>query len=148
MVVASVEIERTDRINTEIYVPNPGFEHFVAKIQKVITRKGKDYFVSRVTIPKEVINNIEADGEEYLFFKVKKAEWFHMLNWDNMEQTWAMLPADIKNKAILDGVVDYQNQIPFEEILRGSLTEKSATNTMGIVPLAPQGLGELCRETR
>jgi len=94
-----------ERVDMKVIIPDQGFETFVAKVQKVKTRKGKDYFISRITIPKEAINNIELDSGDYLFFKAKKAEWFHMLEWDNMESTWNMLPIETKMEVIRDGIV-------------------------------------------
>jgi NAD(P)H-hydrate repair Nnr-like enzyme with NAD(P)H-hydrate epimerase domain len=41
---------------------------------------------------------------DFLFFKAKKAQWYHMLDWEMMENTWRMLPAEIKQKVIMDGL--------------------------------------------
>jgi len=86
------------------YVPDTSFVNFVAKVRKVRTRKEKDYFIMRTTVPKDVAKKIDAQPGDYLFFRVKKAEWFHMLNWENMQTTWQMLPKEIKNKAIREGL--------------------------------------------
>jgi hypothetical protein len=77
---------------------------FVAKIQKAKTRKNKDYFVLRATLPKGVAEKIGAKAGDYLFFKAKKAQWYHMLDWEAMENTWRMLPDDFKNRVIMDGL--------------------------------------------
>lgn len=87
-----------------IYAPDTGFTPFVAKLQKAKTRKGKDYFVLRTTIPKEVTEKINVNVGDYLFFKAKKAEWYHMMDWSSMQNTWKMLPDDIKKKVLTDGL--------------------------------------------
>lgn len=77
---------------------------FVAKVQKAKTRKNKNYFVLRATIPKEVSEKLGAKMGDYLFFKAKKAEWYHMLDWSEMGKTWQMLPDEIRNRLIIDGL--------------------------------------------
>ena len=89
---------------TNIILPSFNYVSFVAKIQKAKTRKGKDYFVLRATVPKDVAERINAKPGDYLFFKARKAEWYHMLDWRQMETTWRMLPSEIKNQAILEGL--------------------------------------------
>jgi len=85
-------------------MPDPSFATFVAKIQKAKTRKDRDYFVLRATVPKDVAKKIDIKPGDYLFFKVKKATWYHMLDWRKMETTWQMLPDQIKYQAIQEGV--------------------------------------------
>jgi len=85
--------------------PDPEAIPFVAKIQKAKTRKGKDYFVLRTTIPKDVAEKIQAKPGDYLFFKAKKAKWFHMLNWQEMKNTWKLLPENVKDEVIMDGLI-------------------------------------------
>lgn len=104
--------------SVQYYLADPSFETFVAKIQKVKTRKDKDYFVLRVTIPKEISEKINAKSDDYLFFKTKKAEWYHMLDWNKIENTWQMLPSNIKDRIILDGVFNPSNVKQME--LRGT----------------------------
>lgn len=87
-----------------VCVPDPSYATFVSKIQKVKTRKGKEYFIMRTTIPKEITGKIKAEAGDYLFFKTKKAEWFHMMDWDAMKNTWNMLPADIRKTIMTDGL--------------------------------------------
>jgi hypothetical protein len=86
------------------FVPDPGFVGFVAKIQKAKTRKNKDYYILRTTVPKEVAEKIRVEPGEFLFFKAKKAEWYHMLDWEAMENTWKMLPPEIQSKVAMDGL--------------------------------------------
>jgi len=52
-----------------------GFVIFVAKLQKAKTRKNKDYFVLRATIPKAVAETLDAKAGDYLLFRTKKAQW-------------------------------------------------------------------------
>lgn len=106
-----------ETVAMKVMIPDQGFETFVAKVQNVKTRKGKDYFISRITIPKEAINNIELDSEDYVFIKAKKAEWFHMLNWDDMESTWNMLPLETKIEVIKDGLVKNSHYIQTDNLL-------------------------------
>jgi hypothetical protein len=87
-------------------LPDPDAIPFVAKMQKAKTRKGKDYFVLRATIPKDVVEKIQAKPGDYLFFKAKKAKWFHMVNWQEMKNTWNMLPGDVKDQVIMDGLIN------------------------------------------
>ena len=85
-------------------IPDPSFVTFVAKLQKAKTRRNKDYFVLRATVPKDMAEKMSVRPGDYLFFKTKKAEWYHMLNWQEMGNTWQMLPPDIKRRAIMDGL--------------------------------------------
>jgi hypothetical protein len=87
-------------------LPDPESIPFVAKLQKAKTRKGKDYFILRATIPKDVVEKIQAQPGDYLFFKAKRAKWFHMLNWQEMKNTWKMLPSNVKDQVIMDGLVN------------------------------------------
>lgn len=85
---------------------------FVAKVQKTKTRKGKDYFIYRMTIPKEMAKEIGLEGGDYLFLRAKKAQWYHMLDWKTMGDTWRMLPQEIRDRIIIDG---FCNQNVFNE---------------------------------
>ena len=98
-----VSYER-ERVRAHFIIPDPSFAAFVAKIQKAKTRKDKDYFVLRATVPKDVAKKINVQPGDYLFFKVKKAKWYHMLDWEKMETTWRMLPLEIRHQAILEGI--------------------------------------------
>lgn len=132
MAVASFDYER---FGMNVYIPDLGYETFVAKIQKAKTRKGKDYFVSRITIPKEVINQIDAKPGDYLFFQAKRAEWFHMLDWKKMETTWSMLPNETKMQVIMDRLVKYGQYSLVDEMFKESLVGPGATNPGGGFPL-------------
>ena len=87
-----------------VYASDTGFTPFVAKLQKAKTRKDKNYFVLRATIPKQVAEKTNVNVGDYLFFKAKKAEWYHMMDWSSMQNTWRMLPDDVKKKVLTDGL--------------------------------------------
>jgi len=93
-----------ERWKTNIILPSFDYVSFVAKVQRAKTRKGKDYFVLRATVPKEAAEKMNVKPGDYLFFKARKAEWYHMLDWRQMETTWRMLPSEIRNQAILEGL--------------------------------------------
>jgi len=71
---------------------------FPAKVYSSKTRKGKDYYVYKVTIPKKVANELGIKTDDYLLLKAMKAEWFHLLSWKEMEPTWTRLPDSIKER--------------------------------------------------
>lgn len=105
MAIVSMEHERElERCKVVMYLPDTSFVSFVAKLQKAKTRKNKEYFVLRATLPKEVAEKVDAKAGDYLFFRTKKAQWYHMLDWRTMETTWNMLPTEIRNRAIMDGL--------------------------------------------
>jgi hypothetical protein len=85
-------------------VPDPSFVGFVAKIQKAKTRKNRDYYILRTTVPKEIAERMNVEPGDFLFFKAKKAQWYHMLDWEAMENTWKMLPPEIQSKVVMDGL--------------------------------------------
>jgi hypothetical protein len=85
-------------------IPDSDSVPFVAKIHKAKTRKNRNYYVLRTTLPKEVAEKIGAKEGDYLFFRAKKAQWFHMLDWETMDNTWKLLPDDFKNRIIMDGL--------------------------------------------
>lgn len=97
-------------VSAELYcrvtktIPDHSLVTFVSKLQKAKTRKDKDYYVLRTTVPKEIAEKTGAVAGDFLFFKAKKAQWYHMLDWESMQNTWNMLPDEIKQKVVLDGV--------------------------------------------
>lgn len=95
---------RAAAIQMVIPIPDPGYEPFVAKVQKAKTRKDKDYFVLRVSVPKNVAQKLDTQPGDYLFFRAKKAEWYHMLDWREMGNAWQMLPPSIRDEIILSGL--------------------------------------------
>jgi hypothetical protein len=112
----------------EAFVPDPSYIGFVAKIQKAKTRKNKDYYILRTTVPKEVAEQMHAEPGDFLFFKVKKAEWYHMLDWKAMANTWKMLPTDIQKKVLIDGLYS-------QGILNQSSQAIGATNPLSLMPM-------------
>lgn len=104
-------------------VCDPEAVPFVAKVQKAKTRKNKNYFVFRATVPKEVAEKIGVEAGDYVFFRAKKAQWYHMLDWGKMDNTWKMLPDEIRNRISMDGLCG-QNVLDETELL-------GATNLAG-----------------
>jgi hypothetical protein len=126
--------------------PDPTYTSFVAKAQKARTRKGKNYFILRVTIPKEIAEKIEAGPEDYLVLKAKKAEWYHMVNWLEMRSTWKMLPQSIKESVTLSGLpspdfpkllVAQSNQdTTWPQLAAATSTDTLMNSTMQVNPVA------------
>ena len=79
VVAREQRLEQIEQIVVTV-CPDPSYTSFVAKAQKAKTRKGKNYFVLRVTIPKEIAEKIEVGPEDYLLLKAKKAQWYHMIS--------------------------------------------------------------------
>lgn len=69
---------------------------FPVKVYASKNRKGKNYFVYRVTIPKKIAKELKIKKDDYLLLKATKAEWFHLIDWGEMESTWTMLPDQMK----------------------------------------------------
>ena len=79
------------------------FVTFVAKLQKAKTRKDKDYFALRATIPKAIAEKLDVKAGDYLLFRTKKAQWYHLLEWDKMANTWSMMPDEHKTQVTFFG---------------------------------------------
>lgn len=122
--IVAIESRTTTVTQMVAIAMDPNSIPFVAKLQKAKTRKNKNYYVLRATIPKEVSEKIGAKAGDYLFFKAKKAEWYHMLDWNEMSRTWQMLPDEVRNKVFLDGL--YGQGIPCEPSML------SATNAAAV----------------
>ena len=101
-VVKERSITASEKI-TSVY-PDLSYFSFTAKAQRVRTRKGKDYFVLRVTLPKDAAEQIGAQPDDILLFRAKKALWYHMMDWNEMESAWRMLPQQIKSDVIMAGL--------------------------------------------
>ena len=69
---------------------------FVAKVFKAKTRKDKDYFVFRFNVPKEIAETLSLNEGAYVLFRAMRANWYHMLEWQQMETTWNMLPEELR----------------------------------------------------
>jgi hypothetical protein len=117
------------------YFADPDFVTFVAKTQKARTRKNRDYFVLRATVPKEVAEKLNVKAGDHLLFKAKKAQWYHLLEWNKMGSTWKMLPDEIRNRVVIDGL--YNQGIPSQVMPSLGATNLSAP---------PQQMLE-CRQT-
>jgi hypothetical protein len=126
--------------------PDPGYVSFVAKVQKAKTRKGREYFVLRVTVPKEASEQLEAKPEDFLLFKTKKAQWYHMMNWNEVTNAWGMLPSDIKQEIILSGLPNPEATEPLR-IIAGSqaslATSGLATSTASQIPATPMAVSNV-----
>lgn len=83
---------------------------FVAKVNRILNDKTKNYYIHRINIPSEVVEELNLDKEDFLLLKAKKAEWYDMLNWPEMKNTWDKLPQEIKNKIQEDGIFDGTEQ--------------------------------------
>lgn len=81
---------------------------FTVKVSKIKNNKDKNYYVHRINIPSDVIEDLKLnlDQDEYLFLQAKKAEWYHLLDWSTMNTTWDKLPNKVKNEIISDGLMD------------------------------------------
>jgi hypothetical protein len=77
---------------------------FVAKTVKVKNSKVKDYFLYRMTIPKEVAEKMELGASDHLLLKAKKAEWYHLLDWSQMDKGWDMLSDKAKGEILSLGL--------------------------------------------
>lgn len=84
---------------------SPSAVPFVARVHKVRTRRGKDYSILRVTIPKEIGQKLGVRNKEFLFLMAQKAEWFHMIDWTRMPETFAKLPDDLRTVLGMSGLV-------------------------------------------
>jgi hypothetical protein len=84
---------------------------FPVKVYASKNRKGKDYFVYKVTIPKKIAKELRLKKDDHLLLKASKAEWFHLLDWDEMQPTWAMLPDHMKTRIRESGLKVPETQI-------------------------------------
>lgn len=71
---------------------------FTAKAKKIRTHKDQDYFVYRITVPKEEAQKLAINDEDYLLILAQKAKWYHMVKWDEMPDTWDLLPEEVKEE--------------------------------------------------
>lgn len=73
---------------------------FASKVSKVKTRtkKDKDYYTFRINIPKEISDKLELSKDDYLLLKAMKAEWYHLLDWREMQKTWNKMPEELREK--------------------------------------------------
>lgn len=83
---------------------------FVAKVNRIINDKTNNYYIHRINIPSDVVEELKLGKEDFLLFKAKKAEWYDMLDWSEMKTTWDKLPKEIKEKIQEDGIFDGSDQ--------------------------------------
>jgi len=110
--------------------PDPEAVSFVAKVQKTKTRKGKNYFIFRTTIPKEMAKKIDIEGGDYILFKAKKAQWYHMLDWKTMGNTWRMLPNGIRDRIIIDGFCSQNTLNEFQTLGATNMTAQQTPHRL------------------
>lgn len=94
-----------------IPLPVPGLVPFVAKVHKVKTRRGKEYTVLRLTLPKEVGEKIGVVGNDYMFALAQKAEWYHMIDWNEMAEAWGLLPPEMRSVLVHYGLVSVSGPV-------------------------------------
>jgi hypothetical protein len=113
---------------------------FPVKVYASKSRKGKDYFVYKVTIPKKIAKELKLKKDDYLLLKARKAEWFHLLDWEKMQSTWTMLPDHMKSRVRESGlkVPEFQRIAKIQSISpRPSIQlETIPTSTLLQQPLA------------
>jgi hypothetical protein len=73
---------------------------FVAKSVRIKNNKKNDYYLYRLTIPKEIVKTLDLKGSEHLLVNLKKAEWYHLLDWSKMDKAWDMLPDKVKGEVL------------------------------------------------
>ena len=81
-------------------------KNFTVKVTRIRNKKDSDYFVYRANIPKSVGDELQLNEGDRVFFRAKKAEWYHTLDWSQMEQTWNKMPIDIQKQIQLDGLLE------------------------------------------
>lgn len=59
------------------------FTSFTSRIRNIGFHKKASYLVA--TIPKEVVEEMDLKDGEYLLLLARKAKWYDLLNWDEME---------------------------------------------------------------
>jgi hypothetical protein len=99
-----------------ISTPLPTMVPFVAKVHRVRTRRGKDYSVLRMTLPKDVGEKIGVTGNDYLFALAQKAEWYHMIDWSQMTEAWSLVPPEMKAVLVHYGLVPQGSTVGPQEM--------------------------------
>jgi hypothetical protein len=79
-------------------------ETFVAKPIRVRTRKGKDYHVVRITVPKEIVERLNPKDDDYLLLQARIAQWFHLVDWEKLPNVWKKLPSGLQHEVLVSGV--------------------------------------------
>jgi len=116
---ALFEIEAESYTRVRFVMPDDSVS-FVAKPVKVRTRKGKDYHVLRVTIPKDVAKSLAVSEGDFLLLRAKVAQWFHLLDWSEMPDVWQRLPLGLQTEVI-------RSNLPHPTSSKGIASPTSAT---------------------
>jgi hypothetical protein len=124
--VAEVRFQ-IERATLSYIIPEPDYVSFVSKMQKVKTRRDKDYFIFRVTVPKDAAEKSGVQPGEFLLFKAKKAEWYDMLDWSQMQEAWQRLPQETRNRIVLSGL-PYPGMVPMASTQGIAPSELGTTN--------------------
>lgn len=125
---------RSDRV-----IVDPSYVTFVAKAQRVKTRKDKDYFVLRITIPKDAAEQVGMNPNDYLVLKAKKAKWYHLIDWNSMEHAWSILPPNVKDDIRATGLPNPANQTPQTQPISALNPPllSSSTGILGAIEMRP-----------
>lgn len=77
-----------------------GSVSFVAKVgvTRTKSKEGKEYTAFRIVIPKHEAEELQLSNGDFVLMEAKHAEWYHMLDWDEMPSTWKLLPQELKMK--------------------------------------------------
>jgi len=73
---------------------------FTAKVTKTSSRKTekKVYYDLRVRVPNAVVKKLGLKPGDYISVALRKAQWFDLLDWNEMQLTWSMLPESLKKR--------------------------------------------------
>jgi hypothetical protein len=81
-------------------------KNFTVKISRIRNKKDSEYFVYRTNIPKTIADELKLEDKDRVFCKIKKAEWYHTLDWSTMEKTWDRLPLSVQQQIQEDGLLE------------------------------------------
>jgi hypothetical protein len=104
--------------------------NFVAKSVRIKNRKNNDYFLYRLTIPKKVVTDLDLKGSEFLLINLRKAKWYHMIDWTKTDKAWDMLADNLKGEIVSLGL-DNPLSSTARTIPISSQTEKSIVYNYG-----------------
>ena len=83
--------------------------NFTVKINRIRNKKDSKYFVYRTNIPKTIADELNLEDKDRIFCKIKKAEWYHLLDWSQMKTTWDRLPVSVQKEIQEDGLLEGTN---------------------------------------
>lgn len=81
-------------------------KNFTVKISRIRNKKDSEYFVYRTNIPKTIAEELKLEDKDRIFCKIKKAEWYHPLDWSTMKTTWDRLPLNLQKEIQKDGLLE------------------------------------------